>query len=377
MSRHHPGARRRRVPALAIVAPVLLALLVAACAASTSAPEAPPAASPTAGAATTAAASPSRGASPTTVAPPSVTIAAVGDVSLARGVVDRMQADGPGYPFALVAPLLDGDINVANLEGPLTDRGEPWPKGYNFRTPPRFASALTAGHIGVVSLANNHIMDFGAVGLADTLTALDAAGIRHAGAGADESAAYAPAVVDVRGLRVAFLGYVATPDEGGGFSIRQWAAGARAPGVAIGAADAIHRDVAAARASADFVIVLLHAGDEYLAEPSATQRALTDAALAAGADSVIGAHAHVPQPIERRGRQLVAWGLGNFVFALDPVDLANIPQPRVSLVLKLTLTRGAGVTSFEVLPVTLDAAQDRPRPATPEEAAVLHRIVDS
>ena len=60
---------------------------------------------------------------------PSITIDAVGDISLAREVVDRMQANGADYPYALVAPLLDGDIGFANLEGALTSRGEPWPKG--------------------------------------------------------------------------------------------------------------------------------------------------------------------------------------------------------------------------------------------------------
>jgi poly-gamma-glutamate synthesis protein (capsule biosynthesis protein) len=381
MSAHLPQWRRTCAPALFALTLALFALLAAACGTSSGAPTTP---SPGATASSTAiatspaaSASPAPAPTPTPAAAPSITIDAVGDVSLARGVVDRMEANGAAYPFALVAPLLDGDVNVANLEGPLTDRGEPWPKGYNFRTPPRFADALTAGHIGVVTLANNHIMDFGAIGLTDTVAALDATHVDHAGAGADAAAAHAAAIVDVRGLRVAFLGYVATPDEAGGFSIRQWAPGASTPGVAIGGADAIGRDVAAARQAADFVVVLLHAGDEYRTQPNATQRALAEAALAAGADAVIGAHAHVPQPIERRGRQLVAWGLGNFVFALDPVDLANIPQPRVSLVLKMTLTKGAGVTSFEAVPVTLDAAQDRPRPATPEEASALHSIVGS
>ena len=117
----------------------------------------------------------------------------------------------------------------------------------------------------------------------------------------------------------------------------------------------------------------MHAGDEYRTAPNDTQRELAEAALAAGADAYIGAHAHVPQPIEQRGNKLIAWGLGNFVFSLDNVDLANIPEPRVSPILKLTLTKGAGVTSYAVAPVTLDASQDRPRPATPEESAVLRR----
>jgi hypothetical protein len=68
-------------------------------------------------------------------------------------------------------------------------------------------------------------------------------------------------------------------------------------------------------------------------------------------------------------------GLGNFIFDLDEVDLANIPVPRVSLILDLTLTKGAGVTAWRAVPVTQDAAEDRPRPATPDEAAALREII--
>jgi poly-gamma-glutamate capsule biosynthesis protein CapA/YwtB (metallophosphatase superfamily) len=187
--------------------------------------------------------------------------------------------------------------------------------------------------------------------------------------------AHAPAVVDVSGLHVAFLGCVATPDEGGGFSIRAWEAGPSRPGVALCSDEGIATDVAASRRVADFVVVAIHAGDEYRSTPNATERELASAALAAGADAVIGAHAHVVQPIELPGSQLVAYGLGNFVFALDDVDRANIPVPRVSLVLDVTLTKGAGVTAWRALPVVLDDAQSRPRPASLDEAASLRAVI--
>jgi len=301
-----------------------------------------------------------------------LTVSAVGDISLARQVAEHMAFAGPNYPFDRVAPLLAGDVRFANLEGPLTDRGSPWPKSYNFRTPPRLASGLGVSGFNIVTLANNHVLDYGAPGLSDTLTTLDLLRVRHVGAGANEFAAHAPAIVAVNGLRVAFLGYVATPDEAG-ISIRPWAAGREAHGVALGTPAAIAADVTEARRHADFVIVAVHAGDEYVRTPNATQRELAEAALSAGADAYIGAHAHVVQPIERRGNQLIAWGLGNFIFGLDAVDLANIPPPRVSLILKLTLERGVGVTSYEVVPVTLDELEDRPRPATPGEAAILEQ----
>jgi len=103
----------------------------------------------------------------------------------------------------------------------------------------------------------------------------------------------------------------------------------------------------------------------------ATQRALAEAALAAGAVAVIGSHPHVPQPIEWGGGKLVAWSLGNFIFDLDDVDLANIPLPRVTPVLEFTLTEGRGVTGVRVRAAVLDADEDRPRPASEEESLVL------
>lgn len=287
-----------------------------------------------------------------------------------------MEANGADYPFALIAPLVTGDIGFANLEGPLTERGDPWPKGYNFRTPPRFATGLLAGHFNIVTLANNHAMDYGVVGLQDTMVALDAAGVRHTGGGDGISQAVAPAIVDVRGVRIAFVTCVLTPAEGGGFDIYAWAAGAAVPGVAVCSPDELDTAIYTARQqSSDFVVVAVHAGDEYRNAPNATQRQLVEHALAVGADVVLGAHAHVVQPVEWRGSKLIAWGLGNFIFDLDDVDLANIPEPRVSLILNVTLTKGRGVTGYDAVPVTLDANEDRPRPATPGEAAILRALI--
>ena len=220
-------------------------------------------------------------------------------------------------------------------------------------------------------------MDYNAIGLQDTIAALDAAGVRHAGGGDSlEQAALTPAVLDVRGVRVAFVACALTPTEGGGFDISAWAARPGVTGIAVCDAELLREQIAAARAIADFVIVAVHAGDEYRNEPNATQRELADEALAAGADVYLGAHAHVVQPVEQRGSQLIAWGLGNFIFDLDEVDLANIPEPRVSLILNVTLTTGSGVTAWDAVPVTQDADEDRPRPATADEAAILRGLIE-
>jgi poly-gamma-glutamate synthesis protein (capsule biosynthesis protein) len=305
----------------------------------------------------------------------SITISAVGDISLARELVPRMEASGAGYPYALVAHLITGDIAFANLEGALTDGGEPWPKGYNFRTPPRFATGLRDAGIDIVSLANNHTMDYGVAGLEDTLDTLDAIGVRRAGAGRDANEAMQAVMIESNGLRVAFIACAATPVEAGGFAIDQWAAGPSLPGVFVCNDARLAEQVAAARVSADFVIVTAHAGAEYRTTPDATQARIVNAVLEAGADAFLGHHAHVVQPVELRDGHLIAWGLGNFIFDLDSVDLANIPEPRVSLILNFTLTKGAGVTAWEVIPVVQDAEEDRPRPASAEEAAILHELL--
>lgn len=307
-----------------------------------------------------------------------VTISAVGDVSLARQVNDWMAQYGAGYPYELVQQYFTGDIVFANLEGALTDRGDPWPKSFNFRTPPQYASGLSAAGIDIVALANNHAMDYGVEGLQDTVIALESAGVQHAGA-ADARRGFFPKLMRANGLTIAFVACVKTPVEGGGFAIEAWASDGFTPGLFVCDAGVLASQIEIARTDpkflSDFVVVSIHAGDEYINTPNATQRALADASLAAGADLVLGHHAHVVQPVEQRGNQLIAWGLGNFIFDLDQWDLAGIPQPRVSLVLNVTLTEGVGVTAWEAVPVRLDEDQDRPRPATAEEGAVLQDLV--
>jgi poly-gamma-glutamate synthesis protein (capsule biosynthesis protein) len=369
--------RPPRGRALALVCAALSLCLFAACASPAGAPDPTSFASDADRATSTAPPSTpgEAGLTATPVAARSVTISAVGDISLAREVVDRMEADGAGYPYALVSHLLTGDIVFGNLEGALTDRGEPWPKSYNFRTPPRFAVGLAEAGFDVVSLANNHSMDYGEIGLLDTISAIDNAGLARPGVGEHIVAAWRPHFIgSAPDLRVGFIACAASPPEGSGFAIEQWEARPVNPGFGLAVCDEARMTEAIDEARvqfSDFVVVSIHAGDEYVRTPNATQRALVDAALAAGADVVLGHHAHVVQPLEQRGAQLIAWGLGNFIFDLDDVDLANIPEPRVSLILNITLTEGTGVTAWEAVPVVLDAAEDRPRPASASESAVL------
>ena len=292
-----------------------------------------------------------------------VTIAAVGDVMLARNLVAWMEEGGAFYPFERVAHLLrEADLTVANLEVALTERGVAAEKAYTFRTPPRFASGLVEAGIDLVSLGNNHIADFGREGIEDTLAALDALGIRHAGAGLDEAAARRPAVVEVEGLRIAFLSYTDI--------VKNSFAGPDAPGVALATPEGIAADVGAARAQADVVVVLLHSGIEYTQAPQPAQQRLARAAVDAGALLVLGHHPHVLQGWERYGGGVIVYSLGNFVFDLehDPRNLEA--RAFETVVLYVTLTADE-VLDVRPEPVIIELAEDRPRPATPEESAAI------
>jgi poly-gamma-glutamate synthesis protein (capsule biosynthesis protein) len=294
---------------------------------------------------------------------------AVGDLMLARTVGDRLQQNGPNWPFAGVADLLaQGDIVIGNLECVIAEQGQPQPKAYTFRAPPVAAEALARAGFDLVGLANNHALDYGVEGLADMLPRLREAGVATVGAGADEAAAHSPTVVTHHGLRVGFLAYVDVPVEGrSGFDTRSWEAGPLTPGLAWAAADRMATDIAAARRAADVVVVLLHFGLEGRPAVTTDQERLARAAIDAGADLVVGAHTHVLQRVEEYGGGLIVYNLGNFVF--DGFSGAS----NYSAIVSVTLTpEGAGEYSF--LPVVVE--QGVPRPATAAEAEVVSASLD-
>lgn len=216
----------------------------------------------------------------------------------------------------------------------------------------------------VVSLANNHGMDYGPETLLEGLDLLRAQGIAPVGAGANWDEAHAPAIIERNGLRFAFLGYVNVPVEARtGFDTRSWDATADAPGLAWGTAEVITADVTAvaARPDVDHVIVLLHSGYEYQVSVNPLQQELAYAAIDAGATAVLGHHAHVLQRLERYNGGFIAFGLGNFAF--------NIDGPPRTAILHLWFDQ-EGVTDFSLIPAMVTGT-GAPRLATPEEAAEI------
>ncbi len=306
-----------------------------------------------------------------------VTLAAVGDVMMARTVGEAMAVFGAASPFAALAPeLRSADLTFANLEMALTERGEPQPKDFVFRAPPPYADGLVAAGIDIVSLANNHILDYGPEGLADTLAALAARGVATTGAGPGLAAASTPSTIEVSGLRIAVLAFATFRDDGvSGFPARTFEATAGRPGIAWAERGAVVAGVGQAAATHDIVIVSMHWGDEYRDAVSDEQRALGRAAIEAGATLVLGHGPHVTQGWERYGSGLIVYSLGNFVFDLDATDYAFDGLPSThSLIFRAELDAG-GVRSAGYVPVMIDEASGYPRtPTAAEEVAVRARL---
>lgn len=294
-----------------------------------------------------------------------VRLMAVGDVMLARTIGQRILRNGPDFVFAGVQDILDrADLLVINLECTISTRGHPADKHWTFRAPPVAADALVKGGVDVAGQANNHGMDWGPDALADTRQLLTDRGIGDVGAGPDRATAHAPVVIEKNGLRIAFLAYVAAFSEVSGFTTSSWEAGKHTPGLAIGHAKDVRRDVSAAAAQADLVIVSIHAGYEGTYTPNRVQKRLAHAALGAGATLVLGAHPHVLQGYELNDGKMVAYSLGDFVFDSMP------PPQRESAILDVTLT-AEGVTHVHWVPILL--AHGLPVPATGATAKRIMR----
>ena len=277
---------------------------------------------------------------PTSAFAGKVIINAVGDIMLAgRGnaIFERLGYD---HPFAATfSTLANGDIAVGNLEAPITCAGVEFRnKKFRFKTNPQAAQALKRAGFSILTLANNHMMDFGNTGLRETLHHLDLQGIAHSGAGDSLAMARRETLFNRNGKKIAFLAYSLTyPEE-------YFAAPSRA-GTAPGYPPYVLRDIARAKAVADYVVVSFHWGTEKALVPKTYQVRTAHLAVDAGADLVLGHHPHVLQGIERYRNGVIFYSLGNFAFASQSNSSDR------SIIARITLDDG--VKEVEVIPLNV------------------------
>ncbi|MGD2136090.1 MAG: CapA family protein [Gemmatimonadales bacterium] len=281
-------------------------------------PEAPPAAEVTAPAAAPRA---------------DLTLVFVGDVMFGRYVDSAYRPVGED-PLSAIAPLLEGDVVLANLETPLVrelPEARPEEPPNHFGAAAGWADELADAGVTAVTLANNHAFDQGRTGIVETPAVLEEAGVQPVGAALAEGPALRVERLEHPDWRIGIL--AAT-------TVRNHPQGGRSQQLPFSPVDSLAERVVpvleAARDSHDLLIVTLHWGAEYHRRPDSTQRAAAHAMIDAGADLVIGHHPHVLQGLERYGDGLIAYSLGNFVF--DNVSAT----PRYSGVLKVVLDGADG-----------------------------------
>jgi poly-gamma-glutamate capsule biosynthesis protein CapA/YwtB (metallophosphatase superfamily) len=285
----------------------------------------------------------------------SVVLAFAGDVHF-EGLLSAKLAEAPSQVLAPIAPVLEeADLALVNLETAVTRRGTPEPKQYVFRAPPTAFAALEGGAVDVASMANNHGMDYGERGLRDSLAAAKRYRFPVIGIGLDGRRAYAPYRRSIKGQRIAVLGATQVLDD---HLIGAWTAGPGKPGLA--SAKEVPRlvqEVRRARRTADTVVVFLHWGVELEQCPTSDQRALAKRLVAAGADVVVGGHAHRLLGTGRMGKALVSYGLGNFVW-YSTSEVATETG-----VLFVTMT-GRRVDSYRWVPARIVDGVPQPVPST-------------
>lgn len=325
------------------------------------------------------------------------TLVAGGDILLDRGVAKTVKVDGRGidFPFdggyaeitsryccsafgwklprtkrtggagAVRHLLTAADLALANFENPAPNRFRYHTSGTVFSADPALIEGLVRAGLDYVSLGNNHIGDAGRAGVVQTRRNLERAGIAVSGAGADLAEAHAPAWLEAGGLRIAVFGYDTIA--------KYYAAGEDRPGSAQLTAAAARADIAAARrAGADLVVVYPHWGVEYRATPTAAQRRLAHALVDAGADLVIGNHAHWAAAMEVYEGTPIWYALGNFVF-----DQTWSEPTMEGVLLELTFA-GRELVQARLHPfVILDRAQPNFLDPAGSGAVVLRQVFDA
>lgn len=241
-----------------------------------------------------------------------ITLFLVGDIMLDRGVEYYVKKEGGGdwkFPFLKIAKdLQKADILFGNLESPISDKGQRVGSRYSFRADPRAVEGLKYAGFDILSLANNHALDYTREALEQTMDILREQGIDYVGAGLNRKEAFSAKILEVKDTKIAFLAFT-------NLGSKSWAASEKKSGLAwINRAEEAFEFIREAKEKADLVVVALHGGDEYSLEPNNFQKTFAQISLKAGADLVVGHHPHVVQPIERSPEGWVAYSLGNFIF---------------------------------------------------------------
>lgn len=276
-----------------------------------------------------------------------VTLALVGDILLDSWVGTEIKRQGVDYPWAGVKDILSSaDAAIGNLESPAGVTGFPIKgKTFTFRArPDTLQGAVNAG-IDVLTLANNHILDYGPGALGETLDNLDQYGIARTGAGRNIKEAMTPAIQECGGLKVGVLSFSRVIPYPG------WVVGPNHPGVANGwDAKTVLQAIQQADSQVDVLVVSIHWGIELADYPAKDQQNLAKAMVDSGADVILGHHSHCLQGVEVYKEKPILYSMGNFIFTSSSL------KARSGAIALVTMEKD-GVKNLQMIPTRLNRGQ--------------------
>ncbi|MBN2192640.1 MAG: CapA family protein [Polyangiaceae bacterium] len=238
-----------------------------------------------------------------------------GDVNLARDLGQEILRDPSQVrPLASLSAWIDSsDLFFVNLESQLSDQGGETQSPYNrlvFTGPPAGAEVLAASRVDLVSLANNHMWDYGKRALFSTFDQLDRVNVQYVGATREPNRAYEPLVIRRGDWSIAVFAVTQIWNQGA-FEEHEGRAH-----VAWARFDRLAKGLVEARRAHDVVLLAYHGGAEYLDLPMAWTKEFVHWVMRTGVDGVLGHHPHVPQGVEWHGQRPVFYSLGNLVFGM-------------------------------------------------------------
>ena len=264
-----------------------------------------------------------------------VSIAVVGDVMFARNMAGVLSMDSS--PFAGVSNVTSNvDLLLINFENAATYSENAVKSDIPFKCNPEYVPLARANNNTVAALANNHVMDYGYVGMNDTIAYLKDAGITTIGVGNSEDEAHQAVTQEINGRKVTILNYMdASSFTEYPYEMIPYANGS-SPGYSIYDSEDAQKQIAENNDS-DIIIVYMHFGNEYMHAPSEAQQNIAHELIDYGADVVVGTHPHVAQGVEMYNGKPIFYSLGNFMF-----DLAN-PETQADYFVQIDLIGGTGV----------------------------------
>jgi len=286
--------------------------------------------------------------------PGQVTLALVGDILLDSWVGTEIKRQGVDYPWTGVKDILSAaDVAVGNLESPAGVTGTPVQgKSFTFRARPETLQGAVNAGIDILTLANNHILDYGASALSETLDNLDQYGIARTGAGRNADEALAPAVKECNGLKIGVLSFSRVIPYPG------WVAGPNYPGVANGwDTQKVLETIKQANSQVDVLVVSVHWGKELADYPASDQTRLAKAMVDSGADVILGHHSHCLQGVAVYNKKPIFYSMGNFIFTSSSMKASS------GAIALVNMDRD-GARDLQVIPTRLD--RGRPQVLTGE-----------